>query len=181
MDTPTVLDDWDSNFTAGRGGYTPVVIVDHIEAGTEAGTDTWFHNPASDVSSHYSVAKDGTIRKHVKVQDTAWACGVVDHPTATCVLAWFPNVNPNKYTVSIEHEGYPGDTMPEPQYQSTLWLHQQIIGEIGAPVDDDHIIPHSSINADHAQCPGPTFPWARLFSDLHAWQARAHPSAPSPV
>jgi len=144
---------------------TIIAIVDHIMAGTLAGTDTWFENPANQVSAHYGVGKGGEIHKYVRDGDEAWHSGVVNAPTAAIVLAR-PGVDPNWYTIGIEHEGMSGDALTEEQYQATLWLHKALIGAYGIAADPDHIIGHHTINADHAGCPGSGFPWARLLGDL---------------
>lgn len=166
MADPTIVVDLSPNFTKGRGGYLPVAIVYHIEAGSESGTDAWFDNPRAQVSAHYSIGKDGTIHKHVDIQDTAWHCGVVDHPTAYLVTTTYPGVNPNKYTIGIEHEGQSGDKLTDVQYASTLWLSFTLTQTYMIPVVKDHLIQHCEINADHAGCPGTGFPMAQLMLDL---------------
>jgi hypothetical protein len=53
------------------------------------------------------------------------------------------------------------------QYQATLWLHKQLIAKHGIPIDEGHIIGHYRIDSvNRPNCPGPGFPWQRLFSDL---------------
>jgi hypothetical protein len=74
--------------------------------------------------------------------------------------------NPNRWTIGIEHEGFDG-TLTEPQYQASLWLHKQLIAKFGIPIDDNHIVGHYRIDSvNRPNCPGPNFPWARLFTDL---------------
>ena len=165
--SPTIVDLTATvpNFTAGRQGNAIIAIVDHIMQGTLVGTDSWFENKAADVSAHYGVGKLGEIHKYVKDQDTAWHAGVIFRPSAALVLAR-PTVNPNLYTIGIEHEGFSGDPMPEAQFQATLWLHIQLKVAFNLVIDADHILAHSTINADHAGCPGPTFPWDRLFGSM---------------
>lgn len=92
------------NFTTGRAGQKPVLIVIHIMAGTLKGTDAWFANPASDVSSHYGVGTNGEIHQYVQEKDTAWANGRVYYPTSKIVKE--KGGNPNIYSISIENEGY---------------------------------------------------------------------------
>jgi len=144
-------------------GYKYEAIVDHIMSGTLLGTDSWFADPASGVSSHFGVGKNGEIHQYVDLAYPAWANGVVNKPN------WplYSGVNPNYYTVSIEHEGESGDVMPEAQYQSTLALHRWLIETLGISVSRDSIIGHYRINSvDKANCPGTGFPWDRLFEDL---------------
>ncbi len=152
-----------SNFQSGRDGRSIIAIVDHITAGLMPGCLVWMKNPRAKVSTHYLVTKDGRILQLVKDEDTAWAVGVVNKPS----WSLYDGTNPNRYTISIEHEGLSGDESTEEQYQATLWLHRKLIARWGLPVDDDHIIGHYRIDSvDRRNCPGPGFPWKRLFIDL---------------
>jgi len=48
-----------------------------------------------------------------------------------------------------------------------LWLHQQLIKWWGILIDSNHIIGHYRIDSvNRPNCPGPLFPWDRLFADL---------------
>lgn len=160
-----------NNFWQGRGSEKPLAIVDHIMEGSMSSSWGWFSNPAANASSHYGVAKDGRIWQFVKVEDTAWTNGVLQSPDvslpwlAECVVQ---DINPNRRTISIEHEGYTGQPFPEAQYQATLWLHRYLCKTYHIPPDRKHIIGHYQITAkDRANCPGATFPWQRLMSDLN--------------
>lgn len=150
--------------TSGRSGYNVIAIVDHIMSGTLAGTDSWFQNTASKVSSHFGVGKNGEIHQYVDINNVAWSNGVVDQPSWPLLIS---NVNPNNYTVSIEHEGQSGDQFTEAQYQATLALHRWLIDTFNLQVNENTIIGHYRIDSvNKADCPGSGFPWQRLFSDL---------------
>lgn len=154
------------NFTPGRKGQQPVAIVYHIMAGTLAGTDSWFRNPGSKVSAHFGIGRDGAIHQYVREEDTAWANGRVAAPTWS-LLERFPKVNPNAYTLSIEHEGQPGEPFTEEMYEASLALTRYLLDRWSIPVDRDHLIGHHRIDGvNRAHCPGPSFPWDRLFADL---------------
>lgn len=155
---------WSSspNFRAGRRKRKPLAIVNHITAGLMPGTLGWLKNPAAQASAHYLVTKDGRIFQLVKDEDTAWHAGIVNRPNWSI----YDGTNPNKYTIGIEHEGFDGD-LTEAQYQATLKLHRQLIAKWGIPIDQEHIIGHYRIDSvNRPNCPGPKFPWQRLFSDL---------------
>lgn len=152
------------NFNAGRSGNKVIAITDHIMDGTLAGTDSWFQNPSSQVSAHFGIGKDGSIHQYVDINNKAWANGAVNKPNWPLLIS---GVNPNLYTVSIEHEGYTGDTLTEAQYQSSLALHKWLCAEFNIALGPDTIIGHNRIDSvNRANCPGPGFPWARLFNDL---------------
>lgn len=144
-------------------GYKFIAIVNHIMQGTLSGTDSWFKNPSSKVSSHFGVGKNGEIHQYVDLKNPAWANGGVNKPN------WklYSGVNPNYYTVSIEHEGYSGDIMSEKQYAATLALHKWLVDYLDIEVNSDTIIGHYRIDSvNKANCPGSGFPWDRLFRDL---------------
>lgn len=60
MQKPTIIWKGSPNFSSPKG-YKVLAIVDHIMGGTLAGTDAWFANPTSKVSSHFGVGKNGEI------------------------------------------------------------------------------------------------------------------------
>lgn len=151
------------NFRSGRNGRKPLAIVNHITAGSYPGCLSWMQNPASQASAHYLVLRDGRILQLVKDEDTAWHAGIANKPN------WklYDGTNPNAYTIGIEHEGTDGE-LTEAQYQSTLWLHRQLMAKYPAiKPDSDHIIGHYRIDSvNRPNCPGPKFPWAKLLADL---------------
>lgn len=152
------------NHFKGRNGYQPIAIVDHITAGAMPGCLSWLMNPKAKASAHYLVAKDGRIFQLVKDADTAWHAGFVNRPSWSLLKR---DINPNYYTIGIEHECLSGGELTEEQYQATRWLHTYLCEKWHIPVDTDHIIGHYRIDSvNRPNCPGPQFPWHRLFEDL---------------
>lgn len=161
--------------SSGREGNVPFVIVNHISVGTMGSMDSWFTDPGNTVSSaHFGVAKDGRIHQYVAIERMAWANGITQEQMqlATAQVVHDMGVNPNLYSVSIEHEGYDGN-LTEEQFQASLWLHRYIRDSILTqwgkyfPLDTYHVIGHFQINPiQKANCPGPLFPWNRLYSAL---------------
>lgn len=150
------------NFSQGRRGKRIIAIVNHITAGNYPGCLSWMQNLKAQASAHYLVTRAGEIFQMVKDEDTSWHAGIVNRPS------WqlYDKTNPNQYTIGIEHEGFDGN-LTEVQYQSTLWLHRRLCSKWGIPVDRDHIIGHYRIDSvNRPNCPGPKFPWNRLFVDL---------------
>jgi N-acetyl-anhydromuramyl-L-alanine amidase AmpD len=118
------------------------------------------------------VSSKGEIVQYVEMNRWAYANGVIQ-PGWDDTLDWLVycvanKINPNKRTISIEHEGYPGVPFPESQYQASLDLHKYIIQcWPGIKIDRKHIIGHYQISPkDRANCPGSTFPFNRLIADL---------------
>ncbi|MGE5380910.1 MAG: N-acetylmuramoyl-L-alanine amidase [Methylocystaceae bacterium] len=153
------------NFKPGRGGRKPIAIVEHITAGLMPGTLSWLRNPKAKASSHYLVTKTGRIIQLVRDEDTAFTAGNVEAPD----WRYYDGTNPNSYILNIEHEAMAGESLTEPQYQATLWLHILLVDRWNIPVDNDHIIGHYRIDGvNRKNDPGPGFPWERLFADLKA-------------
>lgn len=140
-------------------------IVDHVMQGTLAGTDAWFAQSISQVSSHFGVGKNGEIHQYVREEDQAWHAGVIYLPTARVVKS-LAGVNPNRYTIGIEHEGLSGEELTPAQFQATLALHQYLLTKYRIPPSSDRIVRHSTIDALHVGCPGPGFPMDYLIQTL---------------
>ncbi len=151
----------------GRGGEKIVAIVDHIMGGALAACDAWFQNPASQVSAHYGIGKDGSIHQYVADADAAWGAGILNHPDTS--LPWLSSSGGvvNRAVISIEHEGQPGDVFPPAQLAATIALHKALVARYGITVDRQHIVGHYRLDSvNRAHCPGDAFPWDALFAAL---------------
>src|SRR5947209_19366111 len=95
------------NFRAGRPlNFKPEAIVIHIAVGRLHSVVAQFNDPNSTVSAHYCVGKNNEIHQYVEETDTAFHAGIVVNPAWPLLK---PGVNPNFYTIGIEHEGLPDD------------------------------------------------------------------------
>jgi len=141
------------NFWKGRKGQKPEAIVIHITDGTAQSCINTFQNPATSVSAHYLVTKQGTIISFVEETDSAWHCGVVKNPTWPGLKK---GVNPNLYTIGIENEGKGGDKPTLRQAIACAWLVRKICANWNIPLDPQHVIPHRWINGGKT-CPGSGF------------------------
>jgi N-acetylmuramoyl-L-alanine amidase len=137
-------------FPQGRHGFEPKAIVIHIIVGSLQSAGLTFRDPHSSVSAHYGVGKSGSVHQFVQETDTAFHAGIVVRPTWKLID---PAVNPNFYTVGIEHEGQPQDVWPDVQYRTSAALVREIAGRWKIPLDRDHIIMHREIRASKT-CPG---------------------------
>lgn len=138
------------NFALVRKGYVPELIVLHVMDGTLAGTDSWFATTESQVSSHYGIGLKGEIHQYVEEENTAWANGRVDKPS---FKLYKPNINPNLYTISIEHEGKDLSMVQEAQINASVELICTIASKWKIPIDRDHIIGHYQIYSLKPNCP----------------------------
>ncbi len=148
-----------SNKTAGRGGYRPRAIVVHIMQASLHSVDRFFNTanpvPNAPVSAHYGIGRNGEIHQYVAESDTAWHAGRVRNP------AWpglIPGVNPNLYTIGIEHEGLSGDPWSTAMYESSAWLIAQIANRWSIPLNGrngaSNIVRHADIYDAKPFCPG---------------------------
>jgi N-acetylmuramoyl-L-alanine amidase len=143
------------NFVKGRSGYQPIAIVIHVMQGTLLGTDSWFADPKSEVSAHYGIGKNGEVHRYVLEIDTAWHAGRVYEPTWK-LLKTADNgevVNPNSYTIGIEHEGTEDTDWTDDMYAASSAIIAEIAQRWDIPLDRGHIIGHHEIYALKT-CPG---------------------------
>lgn len=173
------------NFTKGRLGYEPIIVVIHRMEGTLVGTDAWFGNPVSKVSSHYGIGKSGAIHQYVKEENAAWHAGiskVVNKSTGDWVKAHGlidstgRLVNPNFYSIGIEHEGFIKNSWSDAMVDSSAQLIADICYRHKIPFDAEHIVGHHRIYFGH-QCPGNNAPILTLIdkaikyaSQLGMWE-----------
>lgn len=161
------------NFWVGRKGYRPEGVVIHIMDGTLVGTDSWFANPASQVSAHYGVGRTGEVHQYVKEEDTAWHAGRVDAPLWKLIK---PNINPNLYTVGIEHEGKPDDVWTDAMKQASAELVREICQRWQIPIDRNHIVGHFEIFSKKPNCPARDKKIIDEIVALAGGQQTSHPS-----
>ena len=138
------------NFWVGRKGYRPEAIVIHIMDGTLIGTDSWFANHTSQVSAHYGIGKSGEIHQYVQENDTAWHAGRVDAPVWKLIR---PNLNPNLYTIGIEHEGKPNDQWTEEMKKNECEPDPRDLPAMADSIDRNHIVGHFEIFSKKPNCP----------------------------
>lgn len=135
----------------GRQGFRPEAVVVHIMEGTLVGTDAWFNDPVSKVSAHYGIGKNGQIHQYVLETDVAYHAGRRSKtPAWTGIKA---RVNPNLYTIGIEHEGDENSPWPDQMYAASAELIRDICTRWSIPIDAEHIVCHRDIYGAKT-CPG---------------------------
>lgn len=128
----------------------PEAIVVHIMDGSFAAGESVFADPSTHKSSHYGISREGIIHQYVSEEDTAFHAGIVVNPTWKLLKA---GVNPNFYTIGIEHEGRAAEIWPEAQLSASAALVAAIAERWKIPRDTEHIIRHHEIRASKS-CPG---------------------------
>jgi N-acetylmuramoyl-L-alanine amidase len=160
----------ESNFRRGRPfGLRPEAIVIHIMDGSFTAGESVFRDPTTHKSAHYGISRSGEIHQYLDENDTGFHAGIVVNPTWELLRS---GVNPNFYTIGIEHEGRPDDVWPETQLQASATLIGQIAARWDIPLDDSHVIRHHQIR-DSKTCPGN---WLKIGELLKRVPARLEPS-----
>ena len=169
-----------ANYTKGRGGQRVKAVVMHIAAGPLSAVFPTFNHAERQVSAHFCIGKDGTLEQYVSVNDTAYANGLVwkndrwYNPSGSQVIpTWqdiVPQVNPNAYTVSVEHEGYPEEKWTQPMYDMNnrllWWLTEQFNLTY---VPHRTLIGHCEIDpVGKPSCPGKNVEYERIAVDTAA-------------
>lgn len=140
------------NHSRGRKGHVPDMITIHVTEGNAQSVRSWFNAPVANVSAHYMVCVDGSIEQFVDEDDTAWVNGRIDHPTAALVLER-PGVNPNLFTIGIEHEGTGKQPLTALQREASVSLIRDIAIRRCIPITRRHVVGHREIFSLKS-CPG---------------------------
>jgi N-acetyl-anhydromuramyl-L-alanine amidase AmpD len=170
IDTATEIDY--GNKSMDRQGYRPTHIVLH---GTAGGTSSevianYFKTSNVDASAHIIIGTDGEVTQGISMDVAAWANGVIDQPT----IPWPANVNPNLYTISIEHckpSTDNSDQLTDAQKQASFQVIQTIcdyyhIAKMRGNINGG-IVSHADFDmVNRARCPGP-YPWDELITYLN--------------
>lgn len=135
------------------GAVVDTIVVHSTVIPTLKATTEAFQRPASQVSSHFTIGRDGSIVQNVSTFDRAWHAGVSKDASG--------RTNLNHYSIGIElvnlNDGK--DPYPEPQLQALCG----IIAEMRRRFPIKQLVSHEFI----AQPPGrkddpKNFPWKRL-------------------
>jgi N-acetyl-anhydromuramyl-L-alanine amidase AmpD len=123
------------------------------------------NDPDNRVSANYVIALNGEIYRLVSfwLGQRAWANGVINKHDRS--INWLTEcalkgLNPNNYTISIEHEASRHDMinrneMPNLQLDASLRLCSKLLHDIGLQPGRQTIIGHNQIDSiSRANCPG---------------------------
>jgi N-acetyl-anhydromuramyl-L-alanine amidase AmpD len=170
------------NFYEGRWGNPIRAVVLHIAAGPLRAIFPTFNHPDA-ASAHFGIGKDGAIEQYVSINNGAYAVGLhwvngqwfnpqkllVKNPSWVDLV---PGVNPNLYTISIEHEGQPQDIRTPEMHAACTRLLRWISEETGLTyVAHRTLIGHNEIDpVSRPNCPGPNFDFDLIAADANGAQ-----------
>ncbi|MEV4441465.1 peptidoglycan recognition family protein [Streptomyces sp. NPDC049577] len=167
-----------------RSGGPPMTtdgIVVHYTAGRYDGTVGWFQNPASQVSAHFVVARDGRRTQMVPLPDPD-----TEGPRDGKYKAWHCKSGNGRY-FGIEHEyGYPGATGPSDWTEEMLDSSAELAAYLCAlysipiqleldPATRDWFTGfggHYNVPDNDHTDPGPYFPWDFYLSRVTDYTSR---------
>ncbi|MBI3732726.1 MAG: N-acetylmuramoyl-L-alanine amidase [Chloroflexi bacterium] len=167
------------NYAQGRNGQMVKAVVLHIAAGPLTAVFPTFNNPSGASSAHFCIGKNGAIEQYVSINDTAFANGLrwlngqwltpFNKPVSPSWVGLTPPINPNYYTVSIEHEGFPQDDWTPAMYEANDRLLQWIAARCNVTyVPHRTLIGHYEIDPlDRPNCPGPHVEYERIAADAN--------------
>jgi hypothetical protein len=154
------------NYAARRAPIQLLVL--HATVGSFASAVAWFTNPASRVSAHYLIGKDGQIAYFVDEANAAWHAGKSRWQGVTVIDG---SLNDASIGIELENRNNGSDPYPEAQYQAALALSQQIVARHG--IARANVVRHLDISPGRKTDPR-GFPWDRFVTDLFA----PNPDAP---
>jgi len=187
------------NFTAGRHGWKPDMMVAHTSGNTTQSAINTAMNPANTVSYHDIIAganfdgrgivpayRDGDIIQLVDIRNSAHHAGTSAEVRARSTLAAVrqrTNASPNWYSYGFAFGdmNLNGGRLTEAQIKSAVRIIQHRRAEIkriygvDIPLDRNHIVGHNQINTvTRAFCPG-NIQWDEIMDGLNIkYESRAN-------
>lgn len=155
-----IVDHPSSNFGPRRGGAAVDLIVLHYTAMDSAEAAlTRLCDPESELSSHYLIAKDGTLYRLVDEAQRAWHAG-------DGTWAGHDDVNSRSIGIELDNDGV--SPFDEPMMTTLEALLADLLERHHLPAKS--VIGHSDMAPTRKADPGPYFDWARLSEKgLSVW------------
>lgn len=166
-------------------------IVMHIAEGSIGAIHNWAKSRNNTGASwHFAVSKTGQIFQYCPEEHAAWHAGLkwvegipynargvkLDINRLGQIIKQNKNINPNRYTLGIEHEGYHAEAWTEAMYEADTELIIYLCQKYNIPMDRDHIMGHCHIDyIDRPNCPGAGLNWDKLFyilEDKTMWKEK---------
>lgn len=137
-----------TNFNMRKPNY---VIIHHTAQNSTAQTLKTFTTPATKVSSHYVISRDGKVYHMLNDYLRAWHAGV---------SKWGNNSDINSSSIGIELDNNGTEAFSEEQVNSLLRVLTMLKSKHDIPTAN--FIGHSDIAPTRKVDPSPTFPWKKL-------------------
>lgn len=147
------------------------MVLHYTEMDSAAAARDRLCDPASGVSAHYLIGRDGTLWPLVAEEARAWHSGAG---------AWAGRGDVNSRSIGIELDNDGASPFSAPLMARLESLLADILGRWGiAPAG---VIAHSDMAPERKRDPGPRFDWRRLARQgLAVWPDGARPVPPDPA
>jgi N-acetylmuramoyl-L-alanine amidase len=136
-----------------KAAVVDTVVVHSTDIATLESTTRWFYDTKSQVSSHFTIGKDGSVVQNVSTFERAWHAGVsVDA---------FGHRNVNDYSIGIElvNKDDGKDPYPDAQVQMLGFVIHEMMRRF--PIKQ--IVSHEFIALPRGRKPDPMgLPWEKL-------------------
>jgi N-acetylmuramoyl-L-alanine amidase len=153
------------NFTERRDGAQVDLIVLHYTVLPAAEALARLCDPASEVSAHYLIDRDGTVLTLVDEAMRAWHAGAG---------TWGGRGDVNSRSIGVELVNRGDDPFAEPQMAALERFLAEALARHG--LGPAAVIGHSDLAPDRKRDPGPRFDWRRLaLQGLSVWPAAGTP------
>jgi len=143
---------------SSRGGVDiDALILHHTASNNTAGDLATLRSPASDVSAHYLVGRDGKIYQLVKDERRAWHAGV-----SAIRGDASPDVNSRSIGIEITNAGDGKTPFTRAQYEALEKLVPWLMKKHKIPMNN--LLGHKDVAlpAGRKSDPAPNFDWARI-------------------
>lgn len=147
------------NFGRRPEGTVVDCIVLHADAGrSDAGTVSWIMAPASKVSYHFLVGRNGTIYQFVQAHLRAWHAGV---------SSFSGRQNVNDFSLGV---AFANDQRGEPFSAAQLAAGVELVAGLcqSYKIPLRRITTHAAISPGRKHDPGPLFPLETFLADVGA-------------
>lgn len=129
------------------------IVLHHTGPGRTSGLLTWLCDPASKVSAHYLIGRDGTIYQLVADEMAAWHAGKAS-------LHGDEAVNSRSIGIELVHSGDNDTPFPEAQYVALEALLLYLVQRHGVP--QANLVGHRDVAPDRKADPADSFDWERV-------------------
>ncbi|MEJ8800745.1 N-acetylmuramoyl-L-alanine amidase [Pontibacter sp. H249] len=137
-----------TNFNMRKPNY---VIIHHTAQNSTAQTLKTFTTPATQVSAHYVIGRDGKVYHMLNDYLRAWHGGN---------SRWGNNTDINSSSIGIELDNNGAEPFADAQLSSLLGVLEMLKKKHNIPTAN--FIGHSDIAPSRKVDPNPTFPWKQL-------------------
>lgn len=137
-----------TNFNMRKPNY---VVIHHTAQNSTAQTLKTFTTPATQVSAHYVIGRDGKVYQMLNDNLRAWHGGA---------SKWGNTTDLNSTSIGIELDNNGAEPFAEAQIESLLGVLETLKKKHSIPTAN--FIGHSDIAPSRKVDPNPTFPWKQL-------------------